>query len=199
MNEIEAKIQEDSLALCEETDSFRIRTKADYERAGEYLVSLRLLKKEIKEFFKPMKQKIDAAKREVLDKEKSQLEPLAERESAITAKIGTYRKALARKEELKRQKLLEKVREEREKAAEEGLPEPELPVVSEAKSAPKVDGLGFRKSFTWDVADISKINRKYLVPDKKAISKIVKSVGKDAESIIGGITVSESESAVVRS
>lgn len=53
----------------------------------------------------------------------------------------------------------------------------------------KVEGIARKKVWKWSVTDAEKHNRKYLILDTKQVDKIVKALGKDAEELVGGISV----------
>jgi DNA repair exonuclease SbcCD ATPase subunit len=70
------------------------------------------------------------------------------------------------------------------------------PVVETAPA--KVDGIARTKVWKWSVTDASQHNRKYLVLDEKQVDKVVKALGKDAEEIVGGISVRQEFSVSAR-
>lgn len=62
------------------------------------------------------------------------------------------------------------------------------PVVQSA--APKVSGVGARDNWTYRIVDPAKISAQFLIPDEIKIGKIVRSLKKEAETLVGGIEVS---------
>ena len=66
-----------------------------------------------------------------------------------------------------------------------------VPVVIEDASAQKVAGSIRRKNWTYKVTDASKVDRRFLMLDETKIGKTVRSLGKDAEELVGGISVEE--------
>lgn len=65
-------------------------------------------------------------------------------------------------------------------------------------SIPKIDGVSYRKTPTWKLTDLSKVNPKYLTIDEKIVSGLVTSLGKDAEELVGGIEVGEKLTTTIR-
>lgn len=57
--------------------------------------------------------------------------------------------------------------------------------------APKVAGQTRRKAWKHRVVDESKVDRRFLMLDEVKIGKTVRSLGKDAEDLVGGIVVEE--------
>lgn len=75
------------------------------------------LMKEIIDTFKPMKQKADAAKQEILDQEKKHLGPVAEAKRIVTSKIAAYyeKKELEEAAERRRQEAINQAKAEQER------------------------------------------------------------------------------------
>lgn len=188
MTNVLKNVEKEISSLSTEVKSFSIRSKKDYEESGEYLVSVRLLKKKIIEHYKPIKDKINETRKATLDAEREHLAPLEDAEKKLQEAIRIWRDKLAAKEEERKQKLLEKVREGKS-----------VPTSLQKKvEAPKVESLSFRKDITFEIVDQDKINRKYMVPNKKALRKVTNSLGKDAEGVVGGIRVTVVETPVVK-
>lgn len=65
-----------------------------------------------------------------------------------------------------------------------------VPVVIEPEP-PKVAGQVRRKNWKYRVTDAAKVDRRFLMLDEVKIGKTVRSLGKDAEELVGGIVVEE--------
>lgn len=81
MNEIE-QVKSEALTIRDQALLIKIVDKESYENAGTLLVAVKKLRKQIKEVFKPMKDKAMAAHKEIVAQEKK-----ADAEAAETEKI----------------------------------------------------------------------------------------------------------------
>lgn len=70
-------------------------------------------------------------------------------------------------------------------------PEPVAPVAVVVPEAPKAQGVSVRMEWKWRITDPKAIDRHYLMVDEKKINSVVRSLGKDAEDAIGGISCYE--------
>jgi hypothetical protein len=182
----------------------------DYIRAGNVLLTIKELRKKIENVFKPIKQKMDAAKKEVLDQEKAADKPLAEAETWLKPLISAYlieqeriRKAeedrlreIARKEEEQRQFEAALAAEEEakrngatnEEAAQEAAAIIDVPVqaapVVVPKTVAKVSGVSMTKQWKFRITDPNKIPREYLAVDELKIGAVVRAL-KDQCHIAG--------------
>jgi hypothetical protein len=194
--------------------SMAVNSQPTYEAAAELAKLSKLLQKSIKEDFAESKATTHDAWKAVVAQEKGHLEPLIAAEKALKGKMGGYwreqevrRVEKERKERAKQQAILEKQREAEAKAlfvageaeaAEElkntPVVAPEVKVESRAKAA----GIVHRNDWTYVYTNIDEIDRKFMIPDPKAIRNIVKALHKDAEKIVGGITVVTESTVAVR-
>lgn len=179
----------------------KIITVADYSRAGEILLTIKGIRKKIEDTFKPIKQKMDAAKKEVLDQEKLADKPLAEAEAYIKPLIATYNaeqekirlaeearlREIARQEEEERQ-LQEALAAEKAGDKEEAEAIIQAPVyvppVVVPKVVPKVAGISMTKRWTYRIVDAAKIPREFLCPDEQKIGQYARAM-KDSGKIAG--------------
>lgn len=178
-----------------------ITTAEDYTRAGNILLTIKEIRKKIENTFRPIKQKMDAAKKEVLDQEKAADKPLAEAEAYIKPLISGYlaeqeriRKAeedrlreIARKEEEER-RLAEAIAAEQsgeKEVAEEIISAPvQPPPVVVPKTVPKVSGVSMMKQWKFRITDINKVPRQYLMVDEQKVGGVVRAL-KDQANIPG--------------
>lgn len=65
---------------------------------------------------------------------------------------------------------------------------PAPPVIVQS-TVPKEAGISVRNEYTYRIVNADLIKREFLIPNESAIGKIVKSMGMDAMSIVGGIEV----------
>ena len=65
-------------------------------------------------------------------------------------------------------------------------------------SVPKIEGQSIRQTWKYNIIAPKKINPEFMVPDEKKIGQVVRSMGKDAERLIGGIEVYTESSIIQR-
>ena len=161
--EIEPLQRDHALLLNEAQQIIALTDAPTYERAAickRGLVARRIF---IEDFFKPIKQAIDATKRIVLDRERLVAAPVKEQEDRIGVLLVDYDDAQERQRQLAQKKIEEDARlAEAEHyqamgdpaAAEDalngrGLVQPIVP-----SSVPKVAGISYRETYTGDVTDL---------------------------------------------
>lgn len=76
----------------------------------------------------------------------------------------------------------------------------DAPITAPVVHVPRPEAAGFsvRKGWGYRVSEPGAIKREFLMPDEKAISAVVKSLGPQAVQVVGGIEVFETETPVVR-
>jgi flagellar biosynthesis GTPase FlhF len=121
--DVPQEIAADIATVTQYAESFAIATDADAQAAANVLAQWKAKENEVIGFFSPIKKNLDAAKRAVLDREKSVLEPLREASLALKAKLGAWHEAqrqAAEEERRRRQAELDRQAEEaRQKAREQ--------------------------------------------------------------------------------
>ena len=190
-----------ALSVPDQANAIIIKTNDDFARAGQLLITIKGIRKKIEDTFKPIKQKMDAAKKEVLDQEKAADAPLAQAEAIIKPRIAAWnaeQERIRREEEDRLREIARKQEEERRlkeavaaeqagnKAEAEAIIEApiEPPPVVVPKSVPKVAGVSFTKQWKFRITDPNKIPREYLTPDEVKIGQIVRAL-KDQAKIPG--------------
>jgi galactitol-specific phosphotransferase system IIB component len=190
-----------ALSVPEQAKQITIKTMADYTRASDIIMSIKAIRKKITDTFKPIKQKMDAAKQEVLDQEKAADAPLKEAEAWLSPQIIEWNReqerirkaeedrlrAIAQKEEEERQ-LAAAVAAEQSGNKEEAEAIIETPVqaapVIVPKAVPKVAGMSIRENWKFRIIDEKKIPREYLKVDEVKIGQVVRAM-KSAANIPG--------------
>ncbi|MFA5158726.1 MAG: hypothetical protein WC451_06110 [Patescibacteria group bacterium] len=169
----------------------KIINNDDYTRAGQILLTIKEIRKKIENTFKPIKQKMDAAKKEVLDQEKLADKPLAEAESYIKPLIAQYnaeQERIRQEEENRLREIARKQEEERRLqeavAAEQSGNKEEAEAIIEApvqappvvvqKTVPKVQGVSFTKLWKFRITNAALIPREYMIPHEQAIGSVVR-------------------------
>ena len=204
-------VAESAPGLLAWAKSLRIDTTAGYKEAGERFVLIDKAIKEVEAYFKPMKQAADAAKRQILDKEKAVVGPLHEAKRLTHAALLEWSKAEERSRlELQRRlqaEADEKARREREalekkaaaakrhetkqRYAEEALSK-SAPVVSVSAETPKIPGVAPRKVWRARVVDATKVPREFLMVDESKLNKFAVAMGGQAK--VDGVEFYQEES-----
>jgi hypothetical protein len=190
-----------ALSVPDQANAIIIKSNEDYARAGQLLITIKGIRKKIEDTFKPIKQKMDAAKKEVLDQEKAADAPLAKAEGIIKPRIAAWNaeqerirkeeedrlREIARKEEEERQ-LQEAILAEQSgnKAEAQAIIEAPvyIPPVVVPKTVQKLVGVSFTKQWKFRIVDESKIPRDFLKVDEVKIGGYVRSM-KNAGNIPG--------------
>jgi hypothetical protein len=201
------EIQERALTVPEQAKAIIIITNEDYTRAGEILLTIKDIRKEIDATFDPIIKKAHEAHKEAVAQKKKIDAPLIEAEGIIKPRISDYlaeqeriRRAeenrlreIARKEEEERQ-LMEAIAAEQAGETEEAAAIINEPVyvapVVVPKSVPKIQGVSTQKRWTFRVVDPSKVPREYLAVDEQKIGAVVRAL-KDQCKINGVEVYSE--------
>lgn len=171
-----------------------IVTNADtYRRAGEVIVYIKQLRKKIADTFRPIKQKIDESKREVLAQERAADLPLMDAENYLSPQIIAYdreQERIRREEEARLREIARKQEEERRmqealaaeaegqaEVADAIINEPTyVPPVVVGRSIPKVAGMSIRDNWTFRIVNPAIIPREYLKVDEVKIGGVVRSL-----------------------
>lgn len=190
-----------ALSVPDQAKQISIKTMDDYVRAGEIMLTIKAIRKKITETFKPIKQKMDAAKQEVLDQERAADAPLKEAESWLSPQIITWNREQERirqEEEARLREIARKEEEERQlqeailaeqsgqkDVAEEIMAAPvqAAPVVV-PKAVPKVAGMSIRDNWKFRITNEKLVPREYLKVDEVKIGQVVRAM-KSAANIAG--------------
>jgi galactitol-specific phosphotransferase system IIB component len=190
-----------ALSIPEQAKQITIKTMADYTRASDIIMSIKAIRKKITDTFKPIKQKMDAAKQEVLDQEKAADKPLKEAEAWLSPQIIEWnhkQERIRREEEDRLRKIAEDEEKERrlkeavsaeqsgnQEEAEAIINEPVyVPPVVVPKAAPKVAGMSIRENWKFRITNEKLIPREYLKADEVKIGQVVRAM-KSAANIPG--------------
>jgi hypothetical protein len=143
----------------------------------------------------------EAERRRIEEQERAERLRREEEESRRRGEAEAEQRRLAEEEEQRKREAERAARNaERADAKADVAAEAAVSVVAPVvETAPaKVDGIARTKVWKWSVTDASQHNRKYLVLDEKQVDKVVKALGKDAEEIVGGISVRQEFSVSAR-
>ena len=180
-----------ALSVPDQARKIMITSHEAYARAGELLLTIKAIRKKITETFKPIKQKMDAAKQEVLDQERKADAPLKEAEALLSPQIikwNTEQEKIRKAEEDRLQEIARKEEEDRQIAAaihaeetgnkEEAAAIMDAPVyvppVVVKKEVPKVAGISIVERWKFRIVNERLIPREYLKVDEVLIGQVVR-------------------------
>jgi hypothetical protein len=177
-------------------DIGEVTTPAKYEAAGNLLVIAKALKKEIVEYFRPLKAAAKKSHTLLCDREKDELGPVTEAQEVLTRGLDSYEEKIQREAEeqeaLARKAAEEAAIERAEKLDAAGMhEEAEIAlerggqVVAPVPEAPKVKGLSSSKRWDFEIIDEAKLERAYTVPDVVKIRRVVTAHGESAPELVG--------------
>jgi hypothetical protein len=193
-----------ALSVPDQAKQITIKTQEDYSRAGEMILTIKAIRKKITDTFKPIKQKMDAAKAEVLNQEKAADAPLKEAEAWLSPQIIAWNQEQERIRRAEEDRLREEARKReeddrlaaaiqaeqsgQEDVAEEIMDEPVyVPPVVLPKSTPKVVGMSIRENWKFRITNEKLIPREYLKVDEVKIGGVVRAL--KANCAIPGVEV----------
>ena len=203
------EITERALTVPDQARAVEIRSNEDYVKAGEILLVIKDLRKQIDETFDPIIKKAHEAHKEAVAQKKKVDAPLVEAEGIIKPRIAAWnaeQERIRREEEARLREQARKEEEERRlqeailaeqngqtEAAEEIMAAPvQPPPVVVPKTVPKVSGVSMVKQWKFRVVNPALIPREYMVPDETKIGGVVRALKDQAH--IPGVEVYSVES-----
>lgn len=211
-----AEIKKDALSITDKVNSLKIKNPEDMKSATDLLSMIVGRKKRIEElrvrYVKPLNEQVKMINNDF----KGAILPLTELEGVVKGTMLDYRKKEAEKIEKQRLKAEEKERKkfeaqrekerialekEKEDMSKKEIKQAEAEIEKEEfefddddfkqqKSVHSDNGsVKIRKQWTFKVVEPSKVPKKYLIVDEKAIRKAVK----DGERSINGVEIFEEE------
>ena len=209
MNEIATLPEQrpEAPAALEKARAIVISTVEDYKIADLEQMGLQKLEKAIVDDFRDPKKKASEAHKAICAQEAKHLESVQEARKLYKQKMSSWQDAqeiLRLEEERKLREQARRLEEDRQiaeaelaenagdkESAQAILEQPVVtPPVVLPKAVPKSATL-IRKIKKYRVTDPSKVKREFLILDESKIGQIVRSMGKPAEGIVGGIEVYE--------
>jgi hypothetical protein len=186
-------LEQRALTLPETARTIAIVTALDYERAGEFLLTVKDLRKEIQQTFDPLIQKAHDAHKAIITERKRHEEPLIQAEGMVKPLMVAWDREQSRIREEKERLLREEARKQEEErrlqqaieAELEGNKEEAEAIISEPvyvppvilpKSTPKVVGISTKTNWKFRITDMAKIPREYLTPDEVKIGQMVRAL-----------------------
>lgn len=213
-------IEDQQKSILDRIQEITINNDEDNIKAGNFLKQIKPVIKNIKDYWKPLKESAKKAHSDLCAREKSMLEPLELAETQIKAKMSVYiteqeEKARREQEALRKAQEEEALKQlaEAEKLKEEGkeleaqMQEEMAYAIDEVKTVitptiQKQEGISYMTDYVIEVVDATKvpayINGIEIRPvDTQAIKKLVKM--SKGQLQINGIKISETKVMKVRS
>lgn len=206
------QVRHEAAGLINDARALVVSDAETYKAAGEFQHRLRGGIKRIEEFFSPMKSAAHAAWKAVTKREGEVLDPVRVAYDDLGRRAGDWFLADRRRredEERKAQEIrlkaereaAEKQRKLEEAARKKHLPppppQPPPPPPPPVQAAPKLEGAQARTMWDFEIVDVAKIPREYMVPDAAKIRGVVKAL--KGATKIGGVRVYETASVSGRS
>ena len=194
----------------------KIQDQATLERVNKAKLYIRELRNEVRKVFEPMKKKAYAAYKEILNQYKKVEAPIIEAEKycdRLLAEWFAEQRRIREEAERKRLEAIRKQKEEEERKLREALEaenagkkeeaEKIINQVIEAKPSevktpekPKLKGVYSRIDYDFEIVDVTKIPREYMIPDETLIRKVIRA--SKGKVVIPGIKVIAKEIVVTR-
>jgi hypothetical protein len=201
---VDIGVQYDAEQAVATIRSVIVQTSDDYQLAAAELVRHGEARKAVVAAFADAKQKAHEAHKAITKLEGTFLTKIGESELRLRRAMAEFKEAEQRALREERARLEAEARERESErqlqeaisvaatgdtaAAEEILAAPvAVPVVILEET--KASGVTVRQTWDFEIVDASKIDRRFLVPDEKAIRALVRSLKSDAASVVGGIRV----------
>jgi hypothetical protein len=183
-----------------EAKAIVVKDDETYERALDFKKIIKMAMKEVDAYFEPSIKAQRAALEELRKAKDKQYVPLKEAEKIVgdvTTKFWIQKQEEARKikEEQERKRIEEeKARQKEIKEAKKAGIEPPPPKPIEVRAEPevelpKVKGVSYADNWKFMITNPDEVMRPYLVPDLKAIGKVVDALHEKAAVVVGGIKV----------
>jgi len=180
-----------ALTIPEQARAVKVVDSETYSQAGEILVTIKGLRKEIGAAFDPIIKKAHEAHKEAKAQKDKAEAPLIEAENIIKPALAAYdreQERLRREEEERQREIARKAEEERrlreaEQAEKEGRNEEAQAIIEEPvyvppvvleKTTPKVQGISMQKVWKFRVTNEALIPREYMTPDMVKIGGVAR-------------------------
>lgn len=185
-----------ALALPEQARQLMIENDETFTQATDFLLTIKALRTELDQTFDPVISKAHAAHKEAVTQKKRHEEPLAKSESIIKHRLAAYhvqqeqqclvdqRKA---QEAAQLQEAIDAEARGDQVGADAALNGHGVVAVTLPPAMPKVEGVAFRESWEFEIADASLLPRNYLLPDMMKIGQVVRAMKHDTK--IPGVKV----------
>lgn len=185
--------------------SLTVKDDESFALGGEILLEIKRRAKVVDERFADPVSLAHKAHKALTALRDSVISPFKQAETTIKGKLGTYQMAIEkqRRDEADRLRKQAEAKAEAERIAkaqdqmdsgdlkgcEKTLQAPLKvdPVRLTTPEAPKVAGVSFKDDWRFEISNVNEIPMEYMVPDEKAIARVVKALGSKAN--IPGIRI----------
>lgn len=188
------QIEQEVAPVVQEANEIAVSSPESYQRAIDFLRSVKAAQKKVTEFFGPMKKSAHDNWKKTVAAENSVLGPLTDAESAVKRKASSYQQEEERKRIAEQRRLQaeadERARKERERLEKQAakLKTPELkeerlaeaesvaaPVIALAPTVPKTSGVATRTTWKARVVDVAAVPREWMTVNEKALDAFARS------------------------
>lgn len=180
-----------ALTIPEQARAIQVVDAVTYSQAGEILITIKGLRKEIGAAFDPIIKKAHEAHKEAKAQKDKAEAPLIEAENIIKPALAAYdreQERLRREEEERQREIARKQEEERklreaEQAEKEGRTEEAQAIIEEPvyvppvvieRTTPKVQGISMQKVWKFRVVNEALVPREYMTPDMVKIGGVAR-------------------------
>jgi phage-related minor tail protein len=190
------KLQQEVTAIERQISNITVRDDDSYALAVDLGKQVKERRRAVEQFFTPMKQAQDAAKRVILDAEKKALGPIQAAEAHLSCEVTKYR---TEQERIDRERRKAAEEEERKRIESNRAHEAEVaraagkeklataiekapidtPKVNVPSSLPAVGRITRRKVWRFRVVDPAALPAEFLIPDEKKIGERVREQQED--------------------
>jgi len=177
------EIRQETSRLQDYSATLQVTDDPTYQQAAECSKKVKSLKKKVEAKFKPTKDAMNKAKSELMSLIKEFTRPLDMLEEELKKRMVTYYRKKEEERLAEQRRLQEearKVEEERrlneaidtgnEKIIDEPMPVPKVQV----ENTQKVEGVTYVEQVKFEVLDVSKLPREYLIPDTVKIGQVAR-------------------------
>ena len=139
----------------------------EYKLTGEWLVKVKQTEKMVDEVYNPIKKELNDKKKAIMAEIKRYKEPLQKAESIIKAQRVKYKLIQEEKARKEREEMLKLMQTDEEKAVIDEI----VPAKQE-----EVSGVYHVTVWKYEIEDVAKIPREYMIPNEAKIRKVVNSM-----------------------
>lgn len=170
--------------------ALEINSDEDVERASEMIKEISTLKAQIEDQRTKITKPINDSLRQINAFFKQFSEPVLEADKQIRSKVAQYR-TIQEQERIKKQKELDKIFKKQQAeinkiAEEKGIEAPVIVAPTVQENAGQVGKVKFKKVWTFEIEDISKIPVEFLMVDER---KVRQAIVQDGRRRISGIKI----------
>ena len=198
-------IEQRALALPEQARQFVVFDDTTYQQAGEFLLRIKTVRKELDATFDPVIAKAFATHKEAIAQKQRHEEPLELAEFVIKGRMVEYH---AQQERIKAneqrhaqdaatlQEALDAEARGDPLAAEQALNGQGVVAVPARPPTPAVEGVSFREMWSYEITDEGQLPREYLCVDHPKLRRVVQAL--KAETKIPGVRAIKQQTVAAR-